>query len=314
MSADATPAAVAPATSAAAVPTGDVVPSATAPPAASGATDAKVTEAPQKIEVAESVSKHFAELERRKLAFAQEQKAHAERLKSEEADRKEFEEFRNNRGLAKKDPVKAFGMLGLTADDVAKALYEAPQAPTPIDELQTKLSALQAKIDADAAAKAAEQEAAADAENMKIVHAKIAEVVAKPDYELTRAHGQEGADLIVDVMTKYWAKFKQVLPFEQAAAHVEAKFEAIAEKALTTEKYKRKLSAKVDEPKPADVPKAADPKPKSADPKVVISNKTTADTPPSDQRPSDADKKKAAIRVLNERMAAKRAAFAKKGA
>lgn len=280
-------------------------------------TPAETQAAQPEIKVAESVSKHFAELERRRAAFEQERKQHAEQRRAEEADRKAFEAWRTERDAARKDPVKGFGLLGMTADDVAKALYEAPQAPTQVDALQAKLDALQAKIDADEKAKTESQKAAIDAENMKFVRSQIAEVVAAPEYELTRRKGQKGADLIMDVMTAYYVKTKgQVLPIQRAAAEVEKYFEADADESLATEKYKQKL-AKVSAPKTEDAPKTADAKQAAEpkDPKVVLSNKTNADTPPAAQPSNDASNKARAIRVLNERIAARKAAAAsKKGA
>lgn len=281
-------------------------------------TPAETQAATPEIKVAESVSKHFAELERRRAAFENERKQHSAQLAAEAADRKAFDEWRTNRDAAKKDPVKGFAMLGMTADDLAKALYEAPQATTPVDALQAKVDALQAKLDADEKAKTDAQKAATDAENMKFVSSAIAKVVAAPEFELTRAKGERGARLVMDVMTAYFVKNGgEVLPIERACAEVEKHFEAEADEALQTAKYKQKL-AKANAPKTEDVPKPADPKQQSAepkDPKVVLSNKTNADTPPAAQPSNDASNKARAIRVLNERIAARKAAAAsKKGA
>jgi hypothetical protein len=287
-------------------------------PATVEQTPAETQAVQPEIKVAESVSKHFAELERRRNAFEQERKQHADKLASEAEDRRAFDEWRSQRDVAKKDPIKGFAMLGMTADDVAKALYEAPQATTPVDALQAKVDALQAKIDADEKAKTESQKAAVDAENMKFVRGKISEIVAAPEFELTRRKGEKGAALIMDVMTAYFVKTKgQVLPLERAAAEVEKYFEAEADESLETEKYKQKL-AKASAPKTEDAPKPAEPKLQPAepkDPKVVLSNKTNADTPSGAQPSNDASNKARAIRVLNERIAARKAAAAsKKGA
>lgn len=280
-------------------------------------TPAETQAAQPEIKVADSVSKHFAELERRRAAFESERKQHSAQLAAEAADRKAFDEWRTNRDAAKKDPVRGFAMLGMTADDLAKALYEAPQATTPVDALQAKVDALQAKLDADEKAKADAQKAATDAENMKFVSSAIAKVVAAPEFELTRAKGEKGARLVMDVMTAYFVKNGgEVLPIERACAEVEKYFEADADEALQTEKYKQKL-AKANAPKTEDAPKTADAKQAAEpkDPKVVLSNKTNADTPPAAQPSNDASNKARAIRVLNERIAARKAAAAsKKGA
>lgn len=288
-------------------------------PATPPAEQPKVEAKPEtKIEVDESVSKHFAELKRRQAAFEAEKKQHTERVKADEADRKAFEEWRTNRDAARKDPVKAFGLLGMTADDVAKALYEAPQQPTEVQALRGQLEQLQAKLDADNKAREDAVKAERDAANRKAIDAKITEHLAKPDYELTRARGRAGSELVFDVMTAYWQQRGEVLDFDKACEAVEKHYEAEADSALSTEKYKRKLAAKADEAKPPkkeEAKSSEEKKPAPADPKVVLSNKTSADMPPGSQPPTDADHRARAVRVLKERIAARQAAGApKKGA
>lgn len=284
---------------------------------------------PAKIEVHESVSKHFAEIERRRAALEHEKRTFAAQQKADEADRKAFAEWRAQRDEAKKDPIKGFGMLGMSVDDVAKALATAPQLPTEIEKFEAKLAALQAKIDADEQAKVnaekareAQAQAARDAENIKIAQTQIEKVLAADDFEITRSHGKAGVDLVFVAATQHFKEQgdagvpeheRIVWPLEKYAAIVEAQYERIADTAAATEKYKRKLSAKVDVPKTADAPKTADKKPVPAEPKVVLSNKTTADTPPGDPPDDAAAKRQRAIQKINERWAAKRASFAKKG-
>lgn len=287
------------------------------PVATTAAADVPSVSHSPKIEVSDGVSKHFAELERRKAAFERDRQAdkaaRAERERAEEADRKAFEEFRSNRDSAKKDPFKAFATLGLTHDDIAKALLQAPAEPSPVDALQAKLDKLQAKIDADEAARRQSSQQEIDTRNIALVRTNIAKTLEAPEFEATR-NVDGGSELVFDVMTSHWEKTKaetgtgEVLPYKQAAAAVESYLEKIAAKATETAKWKARsnpAAAKAEAPKAQKTPEAKGQRP------ITITNKINADTPPGNQPSDNAANRERAIRVLTERMAAKRAAQGK---
>lgn len=265
-------------------------------------------------------SRHFAELERRKAAIAAQEKRIAEQRKAEEPDRKAFEEFRRAREEAKKDPFKAFTTLGLTADDIALALTTAPPVPTETDGLKAELDAIKAELAAEKERKASVAANEAEARGLAIAKENIGKIIAEPEFAVVRKHGETGVKLILDVMEAHFEETKKqtgvgvIVPYKVAITHVAKHYAEVAAAAKAAEeesKAQQEAAAKT-APDPKD-PKTAKAKDQAEKP-VVISNKTAADTPPSAQ-PSDAAANKArAIRLLNDRMAAKRAAFASKGA
>lgn len=269
-----------------------------------------------KIEVADGVSKHFAELEKRKAAFEAERKAHAERLKAEEADRKAFEEYRAARAEAKKDPVKAFGALGLTADDIAKALYEAPQQPSEVETLKNNFAELQAKLEKQEQERQAAEKARVDAENHKVATAHLAKFIESSKYDALKGIGQDGVVEVFNRMTAAFGKTQEVPDFDKVCAEVEAGIDAFAERLAAIPKYQKKFAAKAEPPAKADVKSPEEKKPAPAEKKVVLSNKTQADTPAGDQRADDPNAlRERAVRALKERLSAKAAALStKKGA
>lgn len=312
-----TPPIAAPSTPASA---GGASPAGVAPPPVEGAVEAKVEPAKvePKIEVDAGVSKHFAELEKRKRDFEAERKAHADKLKSEEADRKQFDEWRTQRDAAKKDPVKAFGLLGMTPDDVAKALYEAPQEPDEMTKYKGRLEQLEAKLAAEEKAKADAERARVEAENMKVVNTAITKHLEAPDFEYSRALGERSLGAIVNELTLRHTKSPNDTPdLGDTCSFIEKDIDGLIELVSKTEKFKRKYLAKAEAPKTAEVQAPEEKKPATADqkpaPKVVLSNKTSADTPASGQPPDAKSLRERAVRVIREREAA-RAAALKKGA
>lgn len=311
MSEQAQPAIVAPSTVA---PAAGETPPSVAPPVVEGAVEQSKPE--PKIEVADGVSKHFAELEKRKAAFEAERKAHAERLKAEEADRKAFEEYRAARAEAKKDPVKAFGALGLTADDIAKALYEAPQQPSEVETLKNNFAELQAKLEKQEQERLAAEKARVDAENHKVATAHLAKFIESSKYEVLKFAGPRAVGAVFDRMTAGFAKTKEVPDFDKVCAEVEAEADNEAKFYASIPKYQKLFGPKAEAPAKADVKAPEEKKPAPAEKKVVLSNKTQADTPAGDQRADDPNAlRERAVRALKERLSAKAAALStKKGA
>jgi hypothetical protein len=270
-----------------------------------------------KIEVADGVSKHFAELEKRKAAFESERKAHAERMKAEEADRKAFDEFRKSRDEAKKDPVKAFGLLGMTPDDIAKALYEAPQQPSDVETLKHNFAELQAKLDKQEQERLTAEKARVDAENHKVATAHLSKFIEASKYDALKGIGQDGVAAVFQRMTAAYAQTQAVPDFDKVCAEVEAELDAWADRIAAVGKYQKKFSAKAEVvPAKADAKAPEEKKQAPAEKKVVLSNKTQADTPAGEQRPDDPSAlRERAVRALKERLSAKAAALStKKGA
>lgn len=291
-----------------------------APPLSTEAGSGAVEQAPAeqpKIEVAESVSKHFAELERRRAAFEAERKAYAEKLKADEADRKALEEFRKNRDAAKKEPFKAFGLLGLTPDDIAKGLMEAPEQPTEEQKAAARIEALEKKLAQQEEQRLAAERARIEAENVKTATEHLTKFVASSKYEAIKHLGDEGIAQVFDRMTAAFAKTNELPDHDAVCADVEAQIDAFVERMAALPKYQKKFAAKSEpQASPAEVKAPAEKKPATADPKakqVVLSNKTSADTPPGSQPVDAKSLRDRAVRTLQERMAAKAAAL-KKGA
>jgi hypothetical protein len=282
------------------------------PAAAAPAADAplhapgdKTTEAPPadapKIEVAEGVSKHFAELERRKAAQAAKEKAHAERLKAEEPDRKAFEEWKAAK--AAKNPLKLLEHAGMTQAELADALLSEPAAPDPVAELRAKVEALEKEKADQKAADELKAKRDTDAKNIAFVQDEIKKTLAAPEFKLTAKRGQVGVDLVFDTMTNYFLANKQVLPYARACQEVEKYLRALAADAAEETKPAEA---------PADAPKAPAKAKEDRPHTVTISNKTNADTPPRDQPSDSAANKARAIQAHNARMAAKRERLAGK--
>lgn len=288
------------------------------------------TEPAPKIEVDPAVtSKHFVELKRREAEIkAKEEavtKAAAERAKTDDADRKEFEEYKALKAKAKEKPHEAFAALGLTPNDIAKAmLHSEPEIPKAVQEALAKVAELEKKIADGEAAKTKAAQAEIDAKNIAAMKSKISETLKAPEfkrtarYEDTLEDGTKitGVDLVVDVMEAHWLrtydpelKRGQVVDFKVAAAAVEKHFAKIAEADKAEAPgvdTKKEAEKSAESPKGSQKP-AADPGTKT----VVITNKTNADTPPSaPAKPDQATLRANAIRNHEQRMAAKRAALA----
>jgi hypothetical protein len=275
-----------------------------------------------KLEVDGSVGKHFAELKRQREALEAEKakvKADAEKAKKEAADalkiseqeRAEFEAFKKLKAEAKKKPYEALRALDLTGDDIAKGLmHEEPEVPAVVQTLQQRVDQLEAELKAEREQKQSAEQAEIDKKNVANMMAKLEETLKAPEFPRARKDPQ----LVYGVVEQHFVNTfnketgrGEILDFRRAAEEVEKYLAKVAEPDKAEEPGEKKSEAA-----PAEGPKGSQKAPAKEPPQkpVVLSNKTNADTPPGDPPPDPAANKKRAIRLLQERMAAKRAAFA----
>jgi outer membrane murein-binding lipoprotein Lpp len=277
-------------------------------PAAS-AGSGEPTKEPVRVEVDPTVSKTFAEIERRKQAItAGEQKLAAERA-AVAKDVEAATAYKQAIADAKKDPIKFLSGMGITLDDLERTLTPGAK----IDPVTSELSDLKAELaalkeDRKQEKQRAEQEAGQ--KNVQKTLSEIKELVEKDPatYKLTAKRGEEGVSLVYDVLVQHWLQTGggnggKILPYETAAQKVEAYYKGLVDGLADPQAEPAK-------------PQAAKPgKPQAETQVATLTNKLNSDsvvTEDPDPSQRTAQLKKKAVAVLQERMAAKRAALAKK--
>ena len=243
------------------------------------------------------MSKHYAELAKRRAAQTESEKKIAERSADIEAKHKAVQDFEALKGNAKADVFGVLAKLGITHDDIAEALLTQGEKPK-ADPTTEKLTALEQELKAikerDELVRKQAQ-AQIDKQNIALVRSSIDDAIkAFPE---ANQH-PDGREIAFSVMTQHYAKTKQVLPFAEACSRVEQYLTAGKPKAPVEQP-----KAQAESPK-AQVKSAPHTKP------FTLSNKTTSDTPPAEPKVNDPKVlRERAIKLLKERQAAKAQAF-----
>ncbi len=164
---------------------------------------------------------------------------------------------------ALKDPKKALALMnkhGLTLrqlNDARVAEIESEKdggnpatGATPNDELVKKLARVEEELTSLKTERQRERE---DAVLTKF-DSEVRHVIQSPDFELVQAEGEEGVDLVKEIVKQHLAASKKLIEYKEAARLAEAHFERKAEKLAATNKVKSRFA-----PKPAPDPDEEEP-------------------------------------------------------
>jgi hypothetical protein len=204
---------------------------------------APVVEEPKK-EEPKGDDKYGAKLsklkERERLVESRESEAAEKLAKADEVLAKESE----IKTLIKKSPLKALEQLGVTFEDITKAILNEEDPDPKYDALKAKIDELEGKLTAEEVAEKEAKEAAEQARLDKAIDfhkTRIKEEVdANEDkYELVKLN--DAYDLVFDVTEQYFEQHGVLLSADKAAEHVEKWLEERAETIVKSKKVQAKL-------------------------------------------------------------------------
>ncbi len=278
--------------------TNSATPGAAAATEAANASAAKVELAPQVEEPKKEdhdLSPRFAALAKRERQILAKQQELA-RMKSEaEAAHKEALEYKKIRENAKLNPMAYLESVGLSIQEVSEFILNDRKL-TP----EQRVDLLEKKLQQDAEAQTRAAQEAAERETQAVIdqHKKsVAQfVTSDPDtYELINKHGEDGTDLVFQVIYDHFVENGGRLPpmpIQDAARAVEDHLERLyKESILTSKKFQPKeqpaaLEAK--EPGPAT----------PSQPKTLTHQALTSAPPPTSGYLSDDESKRRAAALL----------------
>jgi len=236
-------------------------------------TEEKKTPAPAPQPAKDTSASRFAALSRKEKEARQREQDANRRLAEAEARERILAEREAGLGRIKQDPIKFLKENGLSFQDIASAAmgnYNAPEE----DPLDVKIKPVKEKFDkfeADTEALKSEVKRLLDLQarqeqerqyNQVMGDIKAA-VTANPDsFELIGAYGQEGLDLVKDIMVEYWNRNERLLSAVEAAEIAEKHYEAEAERLAQTKKLKSRFAppaAPAATKQPAGTPKQTAP-------------------------------------------------------
>jgi hypothetical protein len=249
-------------------------------PLAAAAPDAPTEAA--KPEAKELASHRFAQAAAKeaKLQAEREQlKAEREAIKNEreqltplQAEIKAFQE-------AKADKLKALALLGVSMEELNDAwIANELQSPgeAKASEVDRKLEAYKAELEAEKRKAFEAEKAQLDAQNQKVIEEFHSDVLAyvesnKEKYELTTLYKQEAE--VIRVIEQHYAESNEVMSKDTAAELVEKYLESLVEQAIPTKKFQAKAS-----PQPQAEQKQA-PAKSSASTRTITHSITPASAP-----------------------------------
>jgi hypothetical protein len=218
------------------------------------------TETPPTTEATEKgkddfLSPKFAALARQEKAI----RAERARLKAEKDELERQKSAQLNgyipKDKLKADPLAAFEEAGLSYDDIAKRLIEAPQSevdPT-IRTLQAKIAELEANQQS-LTKKAEETQTTAYKQALDTIRNKVSGLVEKnPEFEMIKALGQTEA--VVALIEETFKAEGYVMTEEEAAKEVEEHLAEEALKMARLEKIQKRLAPAIPEQEKPQQPK-----------------------------------------------------------
>lgn len=188
-------------------------------------------------------SSRFAALSRREKELRA-RAADVEKREAAIAERTKADEERQSRVKAAKRPTDALKELGFSYADVTADVlgnYKEPEVDpmdaklAPINERLAKLDEVEQRLtkwEADLVAKEQHQQ-------IRQVNDEITKALTDDKYEITRAMGDDGLDLVKDVIVEYYKTHNKMLDYAEACDIVEQYYEEeLVGKLKTTKKLK----------------------------------------------------------------------------
>lgn len=212
------------------VPSADPDPTPPGPPAEPAQETPKAEAAPDD----ERLRKGFSALSKKEKALRQKE----QQLKTLEEQVRKAETLRQK---AKDNPLEVLNEYGVTYEQLTDYILgnEKP-APSPEDKIRAIEERLERERQEAAEARSrAEQEAIERKIDQFKNHILKPSLQANADkYELINSRGDEGAELVFDVIEEYHKTHSQVLPWHVAADHVEQHLEQEGRKLLQLRKFR----------------------------------------------------------------------------
>lgn len=244
-----------PAAPAAQVPEGEGA----TPPPAPEATEPPAE--PAKKPERDPAASRFSALSKKEKELRQAQKAfEAQRAEFENA-RKSWEAERNKAPAKPRNPLDALKAAGYSYQDATQALLGNWEAP-PEDPVEAKIRpALEKASEVESYVKRLEEslttlqtQLAEERRQQSLgqVMAGIRQAAQDPAFELVQAMGDEGVDLVRDIMTEYWNENERMLDYKEAVQIAEEYYEKeLLTRFEKTGKMKARLAASAPKADPA---------------------------------------------------------------
>lgn len=278
-----------------------------APMADGAAPTPEAAPAPKKEEV--DFSARFAALTKKERSILEKERQikAAEKARESDPDYVQFQEFKKARENAKVNPLAYLEAAGLSYGQVSEFLLNDKKL-TPeqrVEMLEESIrkdketQATKAREDQEAADKA--KKAAEDAEVEEVLQGHKQSVAKHLEeggdvYELTLAHGEDGVELVNQVIMDYFEANQTILPIADAAKYVEEHLEKVArEKVLSLKRFQPKQGASADAS--AAGGQTTTPPPAT---QTTLTNRAVASAPPveSHRDLSDEESKRRAAALL----------------
>lgn len=210
----------------------------------------KPTQEPPKDEKKDFLSSRFSALSRREKA-ARELEAEVSRQRAELDQRMKEIEERQQKVAAAKSPLDLLKAHGFSYQDVTEHYLGVAKEPEkdPIDaKLEERFAPLSEKLKSLEETNARLQSIIDQHEQERIQsHAQqfrnnIAETAKAENHELILAAGDEAIDLVQNVISQYYQKYKKVLSFSEACATVESYYTDRVSKLSEVEKIRSRFA------------------------------------------------------------------------
>lgn len=200
----------------------------------------------------------FLRLTRKERAL---QQAQAE-LKAKQAEiekmKSEYDSFMSRKSRVKEDPFEAFNLLGVSYEELTKAMLEKTEPPPDkLTEIERKLQMLEEREEKQKQQAKLEQEKALEEQRQKTIEAfqgDLAKFIETSEYELVKAN--DGQELVFEIIQQDFqrqisegSKEPKIMEHQAACEKAEAWFESQLDKLLTLNKVKSRFQPKEDQPK-----------------------------------------------------------------
>lgn len=237
-------------------------------------------------------SRKFAALSQKERKLREREQQFQKQQREWEAKQREFDDkFKQlkereeslTKGKRPLDVLKAAGFSYEQATQDVLGGYKPPepdpmdQKLEPINQRLSKLDEIEQKLTQwEQSLQAKEQQ-----QNYRLMMDSIKETVEKNQekYELVHSMGEEGVDLIKDVMVEYYNEHEQLLTYEEACEQVEAYYEQeLLERLSKTKKVQSRFKTAEASPTPPASPKPQEkPQPKTLTADMTSGGEATVD-------------------------------------
>ena len=154
---------------------------------------------------------------------------------------------------AKESPLEFLKEFGLSYDQLTDLILGADEKPEPTAD--DRVAALEARLENERVAREAADAAAKEANIERQINTFKTGVLAhgiksNPDkYELINARGDDGVELVFEVIQSHFEKTQEVLSWDKAADYTEEHLETEARKLLSLKKFKPAATPTSQEPR-----------------------------------------------------------------